>query len=52
MPRSANRHQEKSGKPAPKGERGLRQSLVLACDLFLIKCGLKDRGSFRFGGKR
>jgi len=52
MSRSANRHQEEAWRAAPKGERGLRRSLDLPCDLFLIKRGLEDRGSFRFGGKR
>jgi hypothetical protein len=46
------KHQQKTGKPAAKDERGLRRSLDPACDLFLIKRGLKDRGNFRFGGKR
>ena len=44
MPRSANRHRQKSGKAEPRDAvRGLRRSLDLACDLFLIRRGLKGR---------
>jgi hypothetical protein len=53
MSRSANRHEQKSGKSERKDAvRGLRRSLDAACDLFLIRRGLKGQGSFRFGGKR
>ena len=53
MPRSANRHRQKSGKAEPRDAvRGLRRSLDLACDLFLIRRGLKGReGVSEFGDR-
>jgi hypothetical protein len=55
MTRAANRHGKKAGKRETKDgalPRGLRRSLDLACDLFLLPRGLKGRGAFRFGAKR
>jgi hypothetical protein len=54
MQRGANRHGEKAERAERKNTvRGLRRSLDEACDLFLIRRGLKNsQGSFRFGKKR
>jgi hypothetical protein len=53
MPRTADKHGVKAGKPDPKaGVRNLRRSMDAACDLFLMRRGSKAPGAFRFGAKR
>ena len=49
------KYQKKAGKPAPKGggiPRGMSRTLNLACDVFLMRRGLKGPNSFRFSHTR